>query len=194
MLKDTRLLIGLGIGLIIGALLLQLMNVAVNGVNQNSLLNNNDVLASEHTIEQLAAIAEALDYRIIEKSVKYYTQEEMDKSIDEAKKTMSSEQTTDNNKPIVKEPVVEQPVVEAPKAEPIVVKEVVKETYRIQIQSGMVTSDVTSLLLSSGLISDVASFEKELARRNLNKSIQIGTFEFDKKPSLTELINKITTQ
>jgi hypothetical protein len=170
-LKDTRLLIGLGIGLIIGALLLELMNVAITGVSQDALSNetNNGILTEKYTLEQLKDIANSLDYKIIEKSVIYYTQGEMDEAIVKAKKSA------------IVEPVPEK-----------VVNGKIT-SYRIRIETGMVTADVTELLLTVGLISDVDSFEKELNRRKLNESIQVGTFEFANKPSLTELINTITT-
>ncbi|MEX1031024.1 MAG: hypothetical protein WDZ91_13410 [Paenibacillaceae bacterium] len=197
MLKDTRLLIGLGIGLIIGALLLELMNVAITGVSQDALSNeiNNGTLTEKYTLEQLKDIADSLDYNIIEKSVVYYTQGEMDEAIVKAKKSAIAEPVTDPKQPIVTEPVVKEPVVKEPEVVGTAEKVVNGNTttYRIRIETGMVTANVTELLLTVGLISDVDSFKKELNRRKLNESIQVGMFEFTTKPSLTELINKITS-
>jgi hypothetical protein len=196
-LKDTRLLIGLGIGLIIGALLLELMNVAITGVSQDALSNkiNDSALTQEYTIKQLKDIADSLDYNIIEKSVVYYTQGEMDEAIVKARKSAIAEPAADTKQPAVTEPVVKQPVVKEPQVEGTAEKVVNGKTssYLIRIDTGMVTADVTELLMTVGLISDVDSFEKELNRRKLNESIQVGTFEFANKPSLTELINKITS-
>jgi hypothetical protein len=193
--KDTRLLIGLGIGLILGALLLELMNVAVNGVSQDPIVNdaNNDILTTPYTFDQLSTIADKLGFNIIEKSVVYYTQADMDKAIEDAKKSDTPQSAASIEKPLVDELVEEQSDDKEDENKGTLEEVVDKETYSIEIQSGMVTSGVSSMLLSVGLISDVESFEKELSRRNLNKSIQVGIFRFDKKPSLTELINKITT-
>jgi len=183
-LKDNRLLIGLGIGLIIGAILLELMNLALSGVDQDALLNDNILEDRQYTLEELKAIAENLDYNIIEKSVVLYTQSDMDAAIHNAKEST------------VIDPVVEATEADAP-VDKVLIEEkssnVEKTSYHITIKSGMVTEEVTALLITVGLISEADSFKDELNRRKLNNKIQVGVFEFPTKPSLTELINKITT-
>lgn len=174
MLKDNRLLIGLGIGLIIGAILLELMNVAVTGVGQDAPLNDRILDEKKYTLEELKDIADSLEYNIIGKSVVFYTQDEMDDVILKGKASTVKEQ-----------------IVEAPAEKPVTGD---KSVYRINIQTGMVTEDVTQVLITAGLISDADSFKKELSRRELNNNIQVGEFEFTQKPSLTELINIITSQ
>ncbi|MEX2416092.1 MAG: hypothetical protein WD424_08100 [Paenibacillaceae bacterium] len=178
MLKDNRMLIGLGIGLIIGAILLQLMNLAITGVGHDALLNDSNIDENQFTLEELKAIADSLEYNVIEKSVVLYTQDEMDEAVLHAKESV--EQV-----PVVKETEVEAP------AKKLVIGN--SATYHISIESGMVTEDVTQLLITAGLISDAESFKEELTRRKLNNKIQVGTFEFSEKPSPTELINIITS-
>lgn len=168
---------GLGLGLIIGAILLELMNVAISGVEQDAVLTNSILDSKEYTLGELKAIADSLDYNIIEKSVVFYTQNELDEAIIEAK---------------TKQPAVDEPVEEESKVETVEDIETTT-TYQITIQSGMGTKAVSKLLLSSGLIDDADSFEEELSRRGLNNKIQVGPFEFTTKPSLTALINKITS-
>lgn len=187
MLKDNRLLIGLGLGLIIGAILLQLMNVAITGVEQNDVLTDSIIDGKEYSLEELRGIAESLDYNIIEKSVVLYTQSQLDDAILKANQSL-------NEEPVVKETEVEAPVdIENSSRKPVQEEIVESTSYLITIQSGMGTKDVTKLLLSSGLIDDAESFETELSRRELNNKIQVGPFEFTTKPSLTALINKITS-
>jgi hypothetical protein len=169
-LKDNRLLAGLGIGLILGAILLQLMNLAVSGVGQNALTGDSAISEKEYTLEELRDIADQLDHYIIEKSAVVYTQKELDDAVLQA--------------------VEEASVSETPEEKPVDSK---VTSYRFTIKAGMVTDEVTDLLMDIGLINDAESFKKELSDRNLNNRIQVGTFEFNEKPSLTELINKITT-
>jgi hypothetical protein len=188
-LKDNRLLVGLGIGLIIGAILLELMNVAITGVDQHTLLNGSVSDGKQYTPEELKDIADSLEYNIIEKSAVFYTQDEMDQAIRKAKEPIVKEPIVKN--PNVKVPVVKEPVVKEPAEIPVTGKTI---SYQVNIKTGMVTEDVTDLLITAGLITDADSFQKELGRRKLNNNIQVGKFEFTKKPSLTELINIITSQ
>ena len=168
MLKDNRLLIGLGIGLIIGAVLLELMNVAMMGVPQET--PSNEILIDEniYTVEQLENIADALDYKIIEKSLVYFTQADMDEAILKAQQS------------VVTAPTQESVQSESP--------------YSITITYGMGTENVVKLILEAGIIEDEDIFMEEMRRRKLNNIIQVGTFEFDEKPSLTELIDRITSR
>jgi len=186
-LKDNRLLIGLGLGIIIGAILLELMNAAISGVEQGSPLTSSILDEAEYSVAELREIADSLDYKVIEKSVVLYTQSQLDDALQSAEQTVL-------DKPAVEEPVVVAPIdIKTPAKVPIQEEITESNTYKLTIKSGMTTKDVTQLLIGAGLIDDAESFEKELSNRKLNNKIQVGDFNFLSKPSLTELINEITS-
>src|SRR5690606_24115781 len=86
--KNKRFLIGLGSGLIAGAILLQLMNVAASGTGTISLPEDsgNEVM----TVEELTAMAEHLGYKVYEIDEKLYTQMEVDELLRSANEPQES--------------------------------------------------------------------------------------------------------
>lgn len=188
MIKDKRFLTGLGSGLIIGAILLQLMNVASSGAQRMTASQSDDtVTEGEYTAEQLVEIADKLGYAVYEKSEKWYSQEKVDELVrtaeEKGKEAARIEQSRGTELPAKDElPAQESST------------EVTSVSYRLTIESGMSSEKVAEALVSAKLIDETDAFLNELNRRKLTDKLQIGPFEFDHKPTLTELINMITNQ
>lgn len=169
--KDKRFLTGLGFGLIAGAILLQLMNVATSGdMVMPESENSNE--SRQYTVSELTDIADQLGYRIYKRDEKRYTEGEAGELVRAA-----IEQDRERE---------QQPATPEQPAE--------KQSYVFTIKSGMSSDQVAEALVNAKLIDDGDAFKKELARRELTNKIQVGDFTFEKKPSLAELIDKITKQ
>ena len=169
MIKQRRFTTGLGTGVIIGAILLQLMNIAAAGTEQltqseseaDAGTGTGMVTSAVENEQQLSEAADRLGYHIYKKSVQRYTQEQLDEQV-----RIAVEQ-------------IEQAVPEA-------------AGLSVTITSGMTAEQVAEALLDAKLIDDVSVFLKELARRQLTYRIEPGVFEFESVPVLSELITRIT--
>src|SRR5690554_4426534 len=108
------------------------MNVARVGVPQET--PSNDLLIDEntYTIEQLEIIADSMDYKIIEKSLIYFTQADMNEAI------FKSQQA------VVAAPTQESMQSESP--------------YSMTITDGMGTENIIKVIMETGLIKDVDLF------------------------------------
>jgi hypothetical protein len=165
-LRNKSFAVGLGTGLIAGAILLQVM-ISVSQAEYKQVMPAEDPAMAEHQMatEEMKNKMIELGYQVYEADIILYTQEQVDALVEEAKSGMKKPQAAN----------------EADLA-PI----------KLTIQPGSSSSDVAELLYRSGLIADKKQFENELAGRRLASKIQAGSYEFAQKPQLDELIQKIT--
>lgn len=168
--KDKRFLIGLGTGLIVGSILLQLMNIAETD-NQTLLFpDQEEETKQEITMEQWTAAADRLGYEYYPRTEKRYTQEEVDALIEEAVNT-------------AKDSFALQPEEGM---------EVSNSEYEVMITEGMPSNAVAEALLEAGLIDDLNAFKQQLRSGKLERKILSGRFTFPQKPSMEEIIETIT--
>ncbi|GIO29972.1 MULTISPECIES: endolytic transglycosylase MltG [Paenibacillus] len=202
MIKNRSFMIGLGSGLLAGALLLQLMNA---GAEQQ--VSSRPPEAVKLTKDQLQEQAEALGLQIIDADDDRMTEEEWkQRMIDKSAKPQGSgvkapaagqkaEAPKTPEKPAVPDSKaagqtagketgsgVNKP--KAPEAPPITVK----------IASGSNLTDVADKLKKSGVISDAAAFVEKGRGQKMSTKIRSGTYEFAPGEDFTSIIAKITTK
>jgi hypothetical protein len=158
---------GLGIGLICGAVLLQLMSFGMNASLE--LPEEDDRSAGEMTEEQWLALADRFGYVAVKAGERRYTQEELDAAVaaarEEGRRTAA----------------------DAPEPEPT-------ESYAILIRRGMNAQDVGEMLFVLGLIESVDEFNDYMKSRGLTSRIRAGRYRFDGKPTLEEIASRITVK
>ncbi|SFL45724.1 hypothetical protein SAMN03159341_106155 [Paenibacillus sp. 1_12] len=170
MLTNKSMLYGLGIGLIIGASLLQLMNAARPAAVKSDLLKSTAISELDH--DQLK-----------ESASKYFQVFEIDQ------KMISQSQADALVQQKVKEEKDKQPVVQPPAP----VNQVVKETY-IYVSPGLNAGNVGDLLVTSGVISDRKAFEDMMYQQQLNEKIVSGVHVFKGPVELARVVSNITTR
>ncbi|MFH5183199.1 hypothetical protein ACHHV8_11520 [Paenibacillus sp. TAB 01] len=169
MLNKKSLLYGLGSGLIAGAVLLQLMNVAKPAPLPSSPPGS--VSVDEMNAQQLKQAA-SIYYQVYEKDQKLYTQAQVDTLVQQK----------------VKEERDKQPAAPAQPAQ-----EPAKETY-ILITKGMTAGNVADLLLQSGVIADRQAFEDAMAAQGLNDKIVAGVHVFKGAQDVNQVLGNLTSQ
>ncbi|MCC2686324.1 MAG: hypothetical protein K0R75_3223 [Paenibacillaceae bacterium] len=180
MLNDRKFLNGLGIGLVVGALLLELMNQSV--VTLPPATDSNPPASVSDTA--LTQPTEPTENNVA--TERKYTQTEVDSIIQQklaeaaaASKSAPSPQpgpqkTTDTPSDMTKD-------------------ETTDITTAVIIQEGLSASEIAELLYRSKIISDREQFLQLLDERNLNRRIQRGYFEFHGHSSVEEIVDQITT-
>lgn len=196
MIKNRTFMMGLGSGLVVGAILLQLM-----WIGQGSTASDTKDL----TKEQLMAAAEALDMQVIEPSEELLTADQWEEK--KLSERSSDTEGSDKAKEIgTKQPdIPEQP--EKPEADgkdqkpkeinkPAEPKTPVKANapIKVNIRAGNNLSDVASHLLSAGVIDNKQAFINKATEKKINTSIQSGTYSFTAGESYNSIITKITAK
>ncbi|ANA83143.1 hypothetical protein C7121_17375 [Paenibacillus glucanolyticus] len=196
MIKNRTFMMGLGSGLVVGAILLQLM-----WIGQGSTASD----AKDLTKEQLMAAAEALDMQVIEHSEELLTADQWEEK--KLSERSSETEGSDKAKEIgTKQPdLPEQP--EKPEADgkeqkpkevnkPAEPKTPVKANapIKVNIRAGNNLSDVASHLLSAGVIDNKQAFINKATEKKINTSIQSGTYSFTAGESYNSIITKITAK
>jgi hypothetical protein len=170
--KNKGFLYGLGLGLILGASLLQLMNFAV--LDNKELTN--DIQSSS------PSISPSLEPVI---SVKPITTV---KPIETAS-TPETPSTSAIVTPVITK--TEEPASPSPAATMAIAKQ--PSGKIVLIEKGMTSSDVASLLFNKGIIADQKSFDASLGELKLDRIIRIGSYTFLPNEKDADIINKITT-
>lgn len=196
MMRSRSFMSGLGVGLIIGAALLQLMIV---GEKQTSVMNTqSDAIL---TREQLEEKAEAFDLKVVELSEQLLTEEEW------KQRKLEEIQSNGIDSPNQSEPAVtplepSAPVepkgtgnehttseVQSPK-EPLV-EPTKAEIVNYKIENGKSLTDVAVGLEKVGVISNRNQFIKEASKQKINTKIRVGNYTFTKGESYESIISKI---
>jgi hypothetical protein len=171
MLTNKSLLYGLGIGLIIGVLLLQLMNITKAPAVKPDLIKGS-TNASEMDKGQLKEAAMKY-YQVFDNDQKMFNQTQVDTIVLQK----------------VKEEKDKQPLAAQQPPE----KEVVKETY-VYVSSGLNAGNVGDLLVQSSVITDRKAFEDMMVQQQLNQKIVAGVHVFKGAVDLPTVVSVITTR
>lgn len=202
MIKNRSFMIGLGSGLLVGALLLQLMNV---GADQQDL--HQTVSVGKLTKEQLQEQAEDMNLKVVDAEDQRMTEEEWKQQmVDKSSKPQGNGvKAPEAGKKAEAPQTPEQPASpgskannETPKSEvPAVSKRPeapATPSVSVKIASGSNLTDVADKLKKSGIISDTASFVQKGRSQKMSTKIQSGTFEFTPGEDFSSIIAKITTK
>lgn len=199
MIKNRTFMMGVGTGLVVGAVLLQLM-----WVGQGTTASETQSL----TKEELTAAAEALDLQVVERSDELMTEEQWEAKKLEVNEDGEPADTDPTLKPDSKKPVVpqkpKQPDADAnadKKESPQVNKPVepktpakAKTSIQVRIAAGNNLSDVANSLLTAGVIEDKQAFISKATEKKINRTIQSGTYSFIAGESYNSIITKITAK
>lgn len=163
--QKSKFFMGLGAGLVIGALLLQLMTGAGIGQNRQPLLPADPEgdeeeqrldLWDEPTEQQLRDAAERLSYQLFPADQTVYTQTEVDELL--------AQQAGEHD--------VE---------------------YAFYIRRNMNLTEVAEMLALFELVEDEQAFIEKVKQSRSSTRIQVGTYTFQGKPTEEQLIEAITS-
>ncbi|MDD9270315.1 hypothetical protein ACFPES_24985 [Paenibacillus sp. GCM10023248] len=167
MFRNRTFLVGIGTGVIVGALLLQVMSVR-SGVPGGSGLTL-DEMDPQKLKEEASKY-----YQVYDKNTKMYTQAELDASV--GQKVKEATEGLAAAKP------TEQPKVET-----------VHRTV-IYVQPNLDATAVAELLVKSGLITDRKAFADELAKQGGNTKLQVGFHVFEGQMDMKQVVTNLLTQ
>ncbi|MDQ0193461.1 hypothetical protein [Paenibacillus wynnii] len=214
MIKNRSFMLGLGFGLLSGAILLQLMITAGT---------------AQPTKEQVIKEAAKLNLKVIAESDNLLTQEEWaaleEQVVEPGEDTEKANETRKSDKPVGNSPSP-SPVVEpqaanspddavapsvpsSPKQSEVIQPDTStipvstiapvesnsfgKSAISVRIPNGINLSEVADLLSKTGVIQDKKEFLRAADKRGATKVIQYGNYTFDKKESLDTIIDKLIT-
>lgn len=200
MIKNRHFMMGLGVGLIVGALLLQLMLIGQEGSGKL------------WTKEQVEQAAELLNLKVVEHDDELLTKEEWEAQsgqatgLDEALKLESKDKkgnapkdpkapslpdtpatTDDGTKDTAKATSPETPKTDAPE-EP---KKPEAAEVQYKISYGNTLTNVADGLHKKGVIANKNEFIKQAKARKINSKIRTGTYSFQVGEDYDSIIDKI---
>ncbi|WP_179032193.1 endolytic transglycosylase MltG [Paenibacillus kribbensis] len=210
MIKNRSFMLGMGTGLVTGALLLQLAMIG-QGQSQPSSIDPKNM-----TREQLEKAAAGLNLQISDPSDPKMTEEEWrNKVIKEGSKTPTAPQKAKpaqtpstpkapaNSTPsaaskpaastsIPKKPDKPQVKESGTETTPAIPKQPAAPQVQYSIASGSNLRSVASGLEKAGVVSDANAFEAAANAQKINTKIRTGTYQFVKGEDFSSIITKIT--
>ncbi|GAB6988943.1 hypothetical protein [Paenibacillus pini] len=205
MIRNRSFMTGLGIGLLIGALLLQLM---LMGQGQSVVESQNPQV--KLTKEQLEEQASAMKLKIVDPKDQLLTQEEWkQKVISDAAKAKESGVKTPTNGGAAKQPskptepkqpkdnekqtdITSDKPVSTNKPDTPKTPSSVKIEYKIS--DGKFLQDVAEDLKKAGVISDTNQFIQKGRSKKMSTKIQSGTYYFEPGEDFNSILSKITAK
>lgn len=190
MIRNRSFMLGLGAGLIAGALLLQLMLIGQGSFSK------------PQTREEVERAAALLDLKVVEEHEELMTKEEW-----EAQGRQGSEDEPDGDTPSVTSP--ESPEAPVPPSSPSAGDET-DETksddsnltgelpnqgssyIEYKISGGTTLSGVADGLLRNGIISDKDEFLKLATDQKINYTVRAGTYQFIAGEDYNSIIKKLS--
>ena len=164
MFKNKVFVYGLGVGLIAGSVLLQLM------FNVEEMENRTIQQGGTAAVEQLQAEADKLNYKVVPKDQKTYS----DKDIESIRQKAAEEERGK----LAVQPVPQQ-------LQP-------KTVSSVYITEQMNAYHVADMLLKANLITDSNGFVSALRDKKLTTRIRAGSYSFDSGASVDDIISRIT--
>ncbi|MEB3101134.1 hypothetical protein [Ferviditalea candida] len=159
--KNRLFLNGLGLGLIAGALLLQLMN-SVPSSDKEALIPQQTANATpQMDLNEIKARAGELGLHVFDKDEKIYTEVELQDQLEKSKREAIQSLSPQTR-------------------------------WVFAISAGMSAYKIADMLISMQIIEDTNAFIAEIKSQNLGSKIRAGIYTFDQKPTMAELIDKIT--
>ncbi|SDJ96046.1 YceG-like family protein [Paenibacillus sp. OK060] len=206
---DKRSLwIGLGSGMIVGAVLLQLAMVGQNALSESSL--DPELATANLTKEQLEAAAKSMDMKLVSSDDELYTEAEwVNKKKQESSelqgKTATAPEATDSavkpeqpdnpKQPVNNESDKQNEVTQPETIEPSTPNSPeVAATVSFKVRSGNSLAIVAGNLEKAGIVDSAQAFIKAGRAERINTKIQVGTYDLEKGESFKSIIAKITKE
>lgn len=204
---DKRSLwIGLGSGMIIGAVLLQLATVGQNALSDSNL---DPEQTANMTKEQLETAAKTLDMKLVGSEEELYTEaewvakkkqesSELQGSTATPPKTATSTETPaepeNPQEPAASEVEGQKEITEPKTTEPVTPSNPKGATVSFKVRSGNSLAIVAANLKTAGIVDDAQAFIKAGKAERINTKIQVGTYALEKGESFKSIIAKITKE
>ncbi|BFT73044.1 hypothetical protein [Paenibacillus sp. P36] len=166
MLKNRSYLLGIGTGIIVGALLLQVMSVRASAPGKSGLAL--DEMDPQKLKEEAAKY-----YQVFDLGTKMYTQAEVDASVQKKVKE-------ETDKLAAAKPQ------DQPKTETVV-------RTVVYVQPNLDATAVSELLVKSGLITDRKAFATELQKQGGNTKLQVGFHVFEGQLDMQQVVSNLIT-
>lgn len=189
MFKNRNFLLGLGVGLISGGILLQLMLIGTTGQAASDTTNDLDSL----TAAQLESYAAKLDLRVYPQGTKLYTEQELQKKLAEQETKLKASQKPVEQPATTK--AVDSKADSSPsKQESKESTEQAKDTKEtvLRISHGMTLTQVSKELKRLELISSASDFVSYGKKHHMTANLQTGTYVFVGQPTYAEIAAQIT--
>ncbi|PYE52170.1 endolytic transglycosylase MltG [Paenibacillus barcinonensis] len=204
---DKRSLwIGIGSGMMIGAILLQLATVGQKALSDTNL---DPAQSANMTKEQLESAAKSLDMKLVNAADELYTEEEwLQKKKQESSQMQGKTAVTPNKTSSATQPTKpEQP--QQPKSDNVKEQSEVKqptmtepeepsqpkgEIVTFKVRSGNSLAMVAENLKQAGVVSDAEAFIQAGRAEGINRKIRVGTYTLEKGESFKSIITKITKE
>ena len=200
MIKNRVFMLGLGIGLIIGAVLLQLMFMGQRSMSTEQPPDK------QWTKEQLEEGAKALGVKVVEDSEELMSEEQWKAKMKTEGGKMTGTPAVPPSQPAeseepnspqtpekpdkTKNNTTSSPTIEEPSAP----KETSPAQIRFVITDGNNLSHVADGLKKAGVITDKQAFINEATVKRINTHIQTGTYTFTAGESAQSIIHKISAK
>ncbi|MGN7412268.1 hypothetical protein [Paenibacillus sp. SAF-068] len=204
---DKRSLwIGLGSGMIVGAVLLQLATVGQNALSDSNL---DPEQPTNMTKEQLETAAKSLDMKLVGSEEELYTEAEwVTKKKQESSElqgnsatppeTVTSTETPAEpekpQEPATSEVEGQKEITEPKTTDPVTPNNPKGATVSFKVRSGNSLSIVAANLKNAGIVDDAQAFIKAGKAEKINTKIQVGTYALEKGESFNSIIAKITKE
>lgn len=194
MIKNRVFMMGLGIGLVLGAVLLQLSIMGERSMSSTELQEK------QWTKEEIEQGAKSLNLTIVDEADPLMTEDQWKEKMEQDSGKLNGTSVVppskvtdaqnpdspktpvkpDHNKNNTNTPTVKEP--SAPK----------EATIRYVITKGSNLSHVAEGLKRAGVITDKVSFIKAASAKKINSQIQTGTYTFTAGESFQSIIKKIS--
>lgn len=169
MFKSRSYVLGIGTGIIVGALLLQIMSVRTSAPGQQP------GIAPDEMDPQKLKVEASKYYQVFDMKTKVYTQTELDTAVQKVKEEADKlAAAKPQNQPQATTPVAAQKLI-------------------IYIQPNLDATAVSELLLKSGLITNRKDFISELEKQGGNTKIQIGYHVFEGTMDIPKIVANLLT-
>ncbi|SDM98583.1 hypothetical protein SAMN04487897_101715 [Paenibacillus sp. yr247] len=169
MFKNRSYIYGIGTGIIVGALLLQIMSVRGSAPSQSSI-------AMDEMDPQKLKDETSKYYQVFDKNMKVYTQTELDAAVQKRLKE-------ETDKLAAAKPQ-DQFKANTPEGSHKII---------IYVQPNLDATAVSELLVKSGIITDRKAFVTELEKQGGNTRIQIGFHVFDGAMDVQKVVTNLMT-
>lgn len=168
MFRNKIYLYGLGIGLIVGAVLLQLMIISSKYSQTDTIANVTSNIPIEELDAQKLKAEAAKSFQVFDKNVKVYIQADFDAELQKKLKEEKDKLPTASSSPA-------------------------KRTY-LYIQPNLPASSVAELLYKAEIVTDRRAFEEALIKQDVTNKMQVGFHMFEGAPDLQQIIKNLTSE
>jgi hypothetical protein len=206
--KNPKFMFGLGIGLILGALLLQIMNMGQGTSNLDlgkdevieaanrlglKIVEPTEKLMTEEEWKEKSKTEQEQDNKDTQKDTNASNKDAKTSTAPETPKTPSAPSSSDTEaKTTTPQPPSTPTTAQVDQTQkPVAANTPAAKEISFTINKGDFLSDVSSGLEEAGVISSAKEFQKEANAKKVNYKLKIGTYIFTAGEEYSSIISKI---